>query len=182
MGLDFAVVPSDVDETLDVDGAPGPQVESLALRKARSVAGRMGSGLIIGADTIVVLGGRILGKPADAREAAAMLRELEGTSHEVYTGVAVVDAGSGRAVVGHERTVVRFRPLTEAEISAYVATGEPLDKAGAYGIQGIGALLVAGIEGCYTNVVGLPLGRLSELLRMFGCDLLARAARGKVSG
>ncbi|MDI6710546.1 MAG: Maf family protein [Thermoanaerobacterales bacterium] len=182
LGLDFTVFACDVDESIDAGGAPAPQVEALALRKARAVAGRLDCGLVIGADTVVVLGGRILGKPADAREAAAMLRDLEGASHEVYTGVAVVEAGSGRAVVDHERTVVRFRSLTEAEIAAYVATGEPLDKAGAYGIQGIGAFLVAGIEGCYTNVVGLPLGRLTELLRVFGCDLLARAARVKEPG
>jgi len=182
LGLDFTVVASDVDEHLDAGGAPALQVEALALRKARAAARHLERGLVIGADTVVVLGSRILGKPGDAREAADMLRSLEGTSHEVYTGVAVVEAGSGRAAVGHERTVVHFRHLTEAEIAAYVATGEPLDKAGAYGIQGIGALLVAGIEGCYTNVVGLPLGRLTELLRVFGCDLLARSRRVRESG
>lgn len=173
------VIAADVDESLDAKGDPSVQVEALALKKARSVAEYLDDGLVIGADTVVVRSGRILGKPSSMAEAAAMLQNLEGTSHEVFTGVAVVNAVDGRALVDHERTLVKFRPLTATEIGAYVATGEPLDKAGAYGIQGLGSLLVERIEGCYTNVVGLPLGRLNNILRAFDCDLLARTRQGK---
>ncbi len=178
LGVPFKVVVADVDETPGFVERPAELVEELAHRKARAVAESTPKGLVIGADTVVVLRGKILGKPRDEAEARLMLRELEGTSHEVYTGVAVIDAASGKAAVGHERTVVHFRHLTEDEINTYVATGEPADKAGAYAIQGLGALLVTRIEGCYSNVVGLPLVRLAEMCRIFNFDLLSAAATG----
>ncbi|MEW6727333.1 Maf family protein [Desulforudis sp. 1088] len=178
LGVSFKVVVADVDESLGFSKRPAPLVEELALRKARAVAERTPEGLVIGADTVVVLRGKILGKPRDEAEARSMLRELEGTSHEVYTGVAVIDAATGKAAVSHERTVVHFRHLTEEEISTYAATGEPADKAGAYAIQGLGSLFVTRIEGCYTNVVGLPLVRLAEMCRIFDYDLLSAAAAG----
>lgn len=149
-------------------------MEALALGKAREVAGRLGHGLVIGADTVVILSGATLEKPADAAEAREMLAALSGRWHEVYTGLALVDGLTGIARIGHERTRVKFRRLLPGEIEAYVGSGEPLDKAGAYGIQGLGAVLVERIEGCYTNVVGLPLARLISMLREFGVEVLKK--------
>jgi septum formation protein len=116
----------------------------------------------------VVVDGAVLGKPADAADARRMLERLSGKEHAVITGLAVLDAASGRSIVRTSVTKVVFRDLSQREIDAYVATGEPLDKAGAYGIQERGALLVERIEGCYSNVVGLPLSLLGEMLREFG--------------
>ena len=144
----------------------------LAVEKAKSVAVGLASGLVIGADTIVVYRRQILGKPAGAAEAAEMLQKLQGDTHEVFTGIALVDASSGKCATSHERTEVLFRPLEAEEIRRYVATGEPLDKAGAYGAQGIGAAFVEHINGSYTNVVGLPLSRLTLMLRDFGYQQL----------
>jgi len=127
---------------------------------------------VLGADTVVIHAGATLEKPGDAAEARKMLAVLAGEWHEVYTGLALVEPVSGNSLVEHERTRVKFRHLPPDEIEAYVRTGEPLDKAGAYGIQGLGAVLVERIEGCYTNVVGLPLARLAVMLREFGLDVL----------
>ncbi len=167
IGLVFSVGPADVDERV----LPGEAAEAYAIRvaldKARVAAGRAGRGIVIAADTIVVLDDEILGKPADSRDAERMLTMLSGKMHRVITGLVVMDAAtrSRRAVAAITR--VWFRDLTASEIAAYAATGEPLDKAGAYGIQGKGALLVQRIEGCYFNVVGLPLALLGEVLREF---------------
>jgi len=184
-----------------VPGAAAGIAVELARRKAEDVAVRLGSGgaagrgaprgaggqpsrppgegpkrrLVVGADTVVTLPGRVLGKPSSAAEAREMLEMLSGREHRVVTGVAVVDPAGGRSVAGAEETRVFFRNLTRAEIQAYVESGEPMDKAGAYAVQGLGALLVERIEGCYFNVVGLPLGLLAGLLGEFGYDLLARS-------
>lgn len=166
IGLSFTVVPSQVQENLP-SGEPAHLVESLALAKAGEVAGRLRSGLVLGADTVVALDGAILGKPSGPAEAAAMLSRLSGKHHDVYTGLALVHAASGHRMVEHEHTVVRFRKLLDSEIAAYVQSGEPLDKAGAYGIQGLAAVFVSGITGCYFNVVGLPLSRLWRMLQEF---------------
>ncbi len=173
LGVTFRVRASRLDEAaLRVDGAsPERLVGDLALAKARAVAAREGDALVLAADTVVVLDGEILGKPRSAAEAEAMLTRLQGRTHRVLTGVAVVDAASGRSAVAVEETRVALRPLDPQEIRDYVATGEPLDKAGAYAIQGLGALLVTGVEGCFYNVVGLPLARTAELLKGFGFDL-----------
>jgi len=190
LGLTFEIKAAAVDESVpEKTGAfaPAELVEVLALRKARAVAeepgkagkagnaGNAGNGaLVIGADTVVVHRGTVLGKPADAEEARAMLRQLQGTAHEVFTGLAVVRVipGKVREAVAHERTLVKFRPVDEWEIERYVATGEPLDKAGSYAIQGLGAIFVEGIEGCFFNVVGLPLARLAKMLRSFGVNII----------
>jgi len=151
----------------------------LALAKASEVAAAERRGLVIGADTVVTCGGRVLGKPRDRAEAQAFLVSLAGRTHRVITGIAVVEAATGRAAVGAAVTRVTMRPFDAEEAARYVATGEPMDKAGAYGIQGRGALLVDGIQGDYFNVVGLPLVLLAALLRRFGVDAWsARAARG----
>ncbi|MGE5527594.1 MAG: Maf family protein [Patescibacteria group bacterium] len=173
LGLKFSVVPSGFEERhAGRPGDPAKLVESLALGKAADVAAGLNSGLVLGADTVVILRGEVLEKPSGEAEARAMLRRLSGRWHEVYTGLALVEAGGGARRVGHERTRVRFRALEPEEIEAYVRTGEPLDKAGAYGIQGCGAVLVREIRGCYTNVVGLPLALLAQMLGEFGVAVL----------
>jgi septum formation protein len=170
----FQVVAPDVDETLE--GPPTPAVvEALALRKARAVAARAREGVVVGADTIVVVDGEPLGKPSGPDEACAMLRRIRGRRHQVITGVAVVDAATGRAASAAVVSEVTMRDYDEAAIQAYVATGEPLDKAGAYAIQGAGATLVAGWEGSYSNVVGLPLEATGRLLADFGVAVTAPA-------
>ncbi len=156
----FEVIPSGAPE--DAGGHPASRVVELALVKARDVAARCESALVIGADTLVALQGKVLGKPQDEAEAAAMLRLLSGRTHRVYTGLALIHEG-------HERTAccmtrVTFAPLTEDEISEYIATREPMDKAGAYGIQGYGAKFIQKVNGCYFNVMGLPLRTLYEML------------------
>jgi len=164
---EFEVIPSDVEETLE----PGPIAEAvagLALRKARAVAGRVGVGVVLAADTVVVIDGVLLGKPAGVEEARDMLVRLRGREHEVVTGVCVVDAGTGRA----ESTIAVSRVLMaaypDATIAAYVASGAPFDKAGGYAIQDLDGGLVDGVMGSYTNVVGLPLEATRRLLAGFG--------------
>ena len=175
MGLrGFKVTSPEVDETVDEHLPPAQVVEELSRRKAMAVARHAdGDDLIIAADTVVALEGAVLGKPADQREAFAMLTALSGNRHYVYTGLTVIRGH--RVVTQHECTTVTFRDLEPEEISHYIATGEPMDKAGAYGIQGLGAMLVSGIEGDYFNVVGLPIFRLSRILAGFGLDLFQMA-------
>lgn len=171
----YRIVTPDVDEHMEGHPAPAALVETLSRRKAEAVGERVGNtALVIAADTVVALEETILGKPHSREEAAAMLTALSGKEHQVYTGLTVLLGD--RAVTEHERTAVCFRELEEAEIRDYVSTGEPMDKAGAYGIQGVGALLVAGISGDYFNVMGLPVCRLGRVLREFGVDALALAA------
>lgn len=173
---DFQILSPDVDEAVESGLSPARMVEALSLRKARAAAGRAGAeDLILAADTVVALDGRVLGKPRDQEEAFAMLSALSGREHRVYTGVTVL--GGGRAATEHEETAVCFRELAPVEIWGYIATGEPMDKAGAYGIQGVGALLVRGIRGDYCNVVGLPVFRLGRMLARFGVEPLAGTAR-----
>lgn len=173
MGLkDFKIVAPDVDESVEDGLSPAAMVERLSLRKAKAAAEKAGAdGLIIAADTVVALDGKVLGKPRGEADAFAMLSSLSGREHHVYTGVTVLQGE--RAVTEHEETAVVFRTLEPGEIRGYIATGEPMDKAGAYGIQGLGALLVSGIRGDYCNVVGLPVFRLGGILKQFGIDLLA---------
>ena len=162
LGLPFVVRAMDVDER--VDEPPERAVVCLAERKARAVAGTLDEGLVIGADTLVSLDGRALGKPADAAEAKAMLRALSGRRHEVYTGVCVLDVLTGRALTRAECARVRFRDLSETEIEAYVASGEPMDKAGAYAIQGGAGAFVAQLEGAFENVMGLPIDVIPPMI------------------
>ncbi|PIX85347.1 MAG: septum formation inhibitor Maf, partial [Nitrospirae bacterium CG_4_10_14_3_um_filter_53_41] len=156
VGLRFEVIPSSVEEEHQDGLSPLEVARTLAGEKAADVASRLTSGIVIGADTIVVLDGEILGKPKDPEDAFQMLRRLSGRSHEVITALVLIEAESGKMMTGQETTRVFFKEMTDREISAYISTGEPMDKAGAYGIQGKGMLLVRRIQGCYTNVVGLP--------------------------
>lgn len=173
--IPFDIVPSHAEESTPEGWSPDRIVTELAKRKAEAVYRQLDDkdrhGVIVGSDTIVVRDGTVLGKPADQREAAAMLRSLQGRSHEVYTGVACIDSRTGVSKVDYRRTVVTMRALREEEIEAYAASGEGLDKAGAYAIQGLGATIVTGIEGCYFNVVGLPLSLLAEMLASFGIQV-----------
>ena len=168
-GFTFEAVSAGVDESR-CEGEPAEAyVRRLAEVKARAVAARISPpAIVIAADTVVVMDGEVLGKPASAEDAAQMLRRLDGRTHQVLTGLAVLKIPGGAARVEIETTRVTFAPLTEAEIEAYVASGEPLDKAGAYAIQGRGGRFVARVEGCYFNVVGLPLARLYRILREMG--------------
>lgn len=163
LGVPFEVVPSGIAETLP----PGPvreAVQALALAKARAVAGRVGLAVVLGADTAVVLAGKVFGKPESPEDARRMLRALRGREHEVITAVALVEAPSGRAETAAVVSRVLMREYSEAEIEAYVASGEPFDKAGAYAVQAAAGALVAKVDGCYTNVVGLPLTTTRRLL------------------
>ena len=173
IGLRFTCNPADVDESLDdIQGDPVQACADLAAFKARAVAGMEPDALIIAADTIVVVDGRVLGKPRDSAEAFAMLSLLSGREHQVMTGVCVLNTATGSIQTRSEITRVRFRSIQEDEIWAYIAGGEPMDKAGAYGAQGLGAVFVEQIEGCFYNVVGLPLHTLYLMLQEQGLHLL----------
>ena len=166
----FDVVPADIDESVLPDETPEGLVERLSLAKAAAVAAAHATALVIAADTVVVLDGDILGKPADEAENRAFIRRLAGRSHEVYTGHAL--AYRGRVDVTVKCTEVTFRALSDAEVDTYVATSEGLDKAGGYAIQGYGAALVPSIKGCYFNVVGLSVATLVERAAALGVPLV----------
>lgn len=169
IGVPFTAVSADIDETPLAHETPSAYVERLARGKAeagRRVLHADVDGCVLGADTAVVLDGRILGKPLDQAEAMTMLLSLSGREHEVLTAIAVLDGQRCESRVVSSR--VRFRSITEQEAAAYWASGEPRDKAGGYGIQGLGAVFVAGLEGSYSAVVGLPLCETAELLGHFG--------------
>jgi septum formation protein len=201
-GLAVRIDPADVDESMPEGTPPDVLVEQLSLRKAQAVSSRGGheeGGIVIGSDTVVVLDGRILGKPRDERDAIDMLRALAGRTHRVYTGIAcigiglpdkagydgtaadvrfgdlgqyrtVADSTSGHplAILGHTVSSVTFRPMSDEEIAAYVKTGEPLDKAGSYGVQGLGAVFVETIVGDFYGIMGLPLNLLYTMLLRLG--------------
>jgi septum formation protein len=171
IGLNFQIIPSTFQEETLLEADPARLVMELALNKARQVAGGIPGGLVIGADTIVFLEGQILGKPSGIEEAVRMLAQLSGKAHRVFTGIALIEVPGGKYRVNYEMTRVQFRSLSRDEIEAYVSTQEPFDKAGAYGIQGKGAVLVESIHGCYFNVVGLPIARLVTMLQDFGVSL-----------
>lgn len=167
LGLEFTVHTADIDEHMDPSLPPEQEVARVSAEKARAVAKDCAEeDIIISADTIVVIDGQILGKPKSEADAIRMLNLLSGRRHEVMTGLTVLSGGQSQTRV--VRTGIEFRRLTDREIDAYVATGEPMDKAGAYGIQGRGAVLVEKINGCYNNVVGLPLSLLYLMMQRLG--------------
>ena len=170
----FEVIPARGEEVVHPGLAPARLVEELSRQKCDEVAAAHPEALVIAADTVVSIDGRILGKPRSPAAAAEMLCVLSGREHIVYSGLTV--RCGGQAFTEHEATSVRFRTLSAGEIERYVGTGEPMDKAGAYGIQGYGSVLVEGISGDYYNVMGLPVCRLARLLAGFGVDVLALAA------
>ena len=165
MGLTYTVETPDVDESFS--GRPSETVMEISRRKAAAVAARHSDSIIIAADTLVFADGA-LGKPHTPERAKEMLRSLAGNWHHVYTGITVINTRSGRILRNVDKTRVHLVPMTEQEIEAYVATGEPLDKAGAYGIQGMGGMFVDRIDGSYSNVVGLPMSMLRIMLAQVG--------------
>ena len=166
VGIAHDVLPADIDESYLVGERPRDHAERLARGKAQTIAAREPDAVVIGSDTIVVVDGDVLGKPTDENDAVRMLARLAGRSHIVITAVAVAWRGETRSAV--EEVGVTFHPLSRAEIDAYIATREPMDKAGAYGIQGYGATIVARVDGDYFAVMGLPLQRLIRLLDALG--------------
>jgi septum formation protein len=166
LGLIFDVVPADIDETYLPGEEPGAHAERLAREKAQLIAARHPDAIVVGSDTVVVVDGDVLGKPRDAADGVRMLMRLQARTHEVASGIAVVHGDAVRSAV--ERVAVRFRHFDESFATAYVATGEPMDKAGAYGIQGYGATLVERIDGDYFAVMGLPIARMMQLLQGIG--------------
>jgi septum formation protein len=171
VGLEFDVVVPMVDES-QVCGEPCDIAQQLALDKANDVVGRVSDATIIAADTIVVVDGHVLGKPVDHNDSYRMLRMLCGNTHTVVTGVVVMDPLRDKTLVCCEESTVHMRELEDDEIWTYIRTGEPSDKAGSYAIQGIGAVIVDRIEGCYSNVVGLPLARVALMLKQVGISIL----------
>lgn len=170
IGVSFEIIKAEGEEVLTTD-IPAEAVRELSRQKAREVADRTDGDVVIGADTVVAAEGRILGKPKDQEDAVRMLELLQGKEHEVLTGVTLILKESGREICFAEETKVRVYPMTEGQIRAYVESGEPMDKAGAYGIQGRFAAYVSGIEGDYNTVVGLPVGRLYQEALAAGVDL-----------
>jgi len=170
-GLHFTVFPVELDEEIKVGESPATAVERLALEKAQACARHLSKGLVLGSDTVVSLEGRILGKPHSEEEARTMLQGLSGKTHQVWTGLALLDLEEDRRWLDQESTAVTFRSLAPEEIDDYIRSGEPLDKAGAYAIQGRAAFFIPRIEGCYFNVVGLPLFKLGILLQKAGISV-----------
>jgi septum formation protein len=168
LGLRFAVEPTGYDESVAAPGGPHEIARALSLGKARAAAEKHGGALIIAADTLVVLGDRIIGQPHTAAQAREMLRALNGRTHAVVTGFTVLDAGTGRTSTGSVETRVRMKKVTLKTIDSYVRTKEPLDKAGGYAIQGLASRFVEQVDGSYSNVVGLPVALVYRLLREQG--------------
>ncbi len=164
----FTIIPSEVDENISQENEKAAEVAmELAYQKASDVVARVDEGIVLGADTIVVIDGEILGKPKNGQDAIRMLNKLSNREHEVITGVALINAKTKYKRIEHEVTKVKFIKLTSEMINSYVQSGEPEGKAGAYAIQGMGIMFVEKINGCYTNVVGLPLVRMNKMLEHF---------------
>ncbi|MHB1042087.1 MAG: Maf family protein [Eubacteriales bacterium] len=172
IGISFEVRALPVDEFFNPGAEPHELVEQLAWRKAAAVAALCREGLVLGADTVVALRGRVLGKPGSRDDAVRMLEMLSGNTHDVYTGVALLDIESGRSLLRHEKTRVTFKHLEEGEIRRYAATGESFGKAGSYAVQGRAAVFIRSIEGCYSNVVGLPLSLLADMFKELGWPVI----------
>lgn len=182
LGIRFTVQPGSFDEPPHAKGvAPSVYVRKNAEGKARSAAHMTKNALMIGADTIVVYRGRVLGKPGCFNDAFDYLRLLNGRTHAVYTGLCIFDASDGSYLSDYEKTHVTFRKLTESEMRAYLNRINPMDKAGAYAIQGEGSLIVAGITGCYYNVVGFPIAKLEQMLLKKNVSLFEYMKKQKVS-
>ena len=166
-GIRLKVIPSRIPEDSTMLLASEKQIKSLALAKARDVASRIRNSIVIGADTVIIHRRQTIGKPRTRKEARKILNRLSGSTHRVVTGIAIVDAATRRGEAACVTTSVKMKRLSSQDIEAYVATGEPLGKAGAYAVQGKGAILIERINGCYYNVVGLPLPKLADMLKKF---------------
>ncbi|MFW6001081.1 MAG: Maf family protein [Halanaerobium sp.] len=170
--LRFTIVPGKIDESKFIEKDPEKLVKKLALEKAKSVSDLVEDALIIAADTVVICEDQILGKPEDSQEAKEQLKLLRGKEHQVMTAVAVLSSDTGEVQVKNNITIVKMSNISDETIDKYINTGEPLDKAGSYGIQGLGGLFVEGIKGSYYSVVGLPIHQLAEILDKFNYGIL----------
>jgi septum formation protein len=185
LGVKFAVVDNTFTESGHEKGSPQKHVLENALGKASSVAAHYKNALVVGADTVVVFKRKVLGKPKDMKEAVSFLRMLQGNTHAVYTGLALIDTKKNKALTDYVKTNVTMRTLTDNELKAYIALINPLDKAGAYAIQGPGSIVVEKIDGCYYNVVGFPIAKLEDMLLSMGTSLFQymnknRTIKGKI--
>jgi len=173
IGLKFDVMPSDIEELLDNDYFSKEKIEKLALDKALNVSSKINfPAIIIGSDTVVVIDNKILGKPKDENEAFIMLRMLSGKTHQVVSAIAIIDTETHKTDIDSVSSDVTFRKINDTEIKKYISTGEPLDKAGAYAIQGVAGIFISKICGCYTNIVGISVYKTAEMLKKFGIDTL----------
>ncbi|OGH96049.1 MAG: septum formation protein Maf [Candidatus Melainabacteria bacterium GWF2_32_7] len=173
IGLDFEVIPSDVEENIENQFFSPELIENLAVEKAADVAEKIGyDAIVIGSDTVVVINNKILGKPKDKKDAFNMLKLLSGKTHRVISAIAVIDTETGKTLKDFVVSDVIFKQLSDEEINAYIETGEPMDKAGAYAIQGFAGMFVKSINGCYSNIVGISVFKLAEMLKELGVKLL----------
>ena len=173
MGLEFEIIPSQVEENIEDEIFSVELIENLAFEKAQDVAGKINfPSIVIGSDTVVVINNKILGKPKDKDDASNMLKMLSGNTHQVISAIAVIDTETGKALKDSVISDVTFKQLSDEEINAYIESGEPMDKAGAYAIQGLAGMFVKSINGCYSNIVGISVFRLAEMLKEFGVKLL----------
>ncbi len=180
IGLKFEVVPSNIDEDEKSINNPRRLVKNLAMEKAKIVSQKVKDGIVIAADSVVVFNGEIIGKPKDDKDAFAILKKLSGNFHDVFTGLVVMDANNGKTLSDVVKSKVKFREIPDEEIMDYVKTGEPLDKAGGYGAQERAAVFLESVDGCFFNIVGLPIAKLVEMLKEFGVDVLKEGQVKKV--
>lgn len=171
IGLNFEAIPSGYEEDMTLKLSPSNLAKILAYGKAKEVADKLKEGIVIGVDTFLVFGNKRLGKPKDKNDAYKMLKSFSGRTISVYSGVALIDSKSKKEIVDYEVSKIRFRELEDKEIKAYIKTGEPMGKAGAIAIQGIGAVFIEEIKGCYSNIVGLPITNLYKNLKKMGVDV-----------
>lgn len=171
IGLEFEVMPSSYEEDMTMRMSHKNLAKTLAYGKAKDVASKVKDGIIIGVDTFLTLGNKRIGKPKNSQDAIKILQTLSEKTIKVYSGVVIIDCQTGKEIIDYEITKVKFKKLSKEEIEHYVSTGEPLGKAGAFGIQGLGAIFISSIKGCYSNVIGLPLHNLYKNLQKFGVDI-----------
>ncbi|VVB79472.1 Septum formation protein Maf [uncultured archaeon] len=171
MGLDFEIVPSSYEEDMTLDLSPKELAKTLAYGKAKDVAGKFDEGIVIGIDTFVVFNGKKLGKPKSKQQAIDMLKSFSGKSQEVYSGIALIDCKTKKEIKDFEVTTLKFRKMNDEEIKKYVETGEPMDKAGAYAVQGLSSIFIEKVNGCYQNIVGFPIHKIYQSLTKLGVDI-----------
>jgi septum formation protein len=171
IGLEFEIVPSGYEEDMTLSLEPKDLVMTLAYGKAKDVAKKFSDGIVLGVDTIVVFNNKKLGKPKNKEDAFKMLSLLSGKEHEVYSGIALIDCKTGKEIKDYELSKVKFRKISDDEIEKYIQTGEPMDKAGAYAIQGLGGIFIEKVNGCYSNIVGFPVHCIYQNLKKLGVNI-----------
>ncbi|MCX8194000.1 MAG: Maf family protein [Candidatus Pacearchaeota archaeon] len=171
IGINFEVIPSNFKEDMTLKMPPHKLVVHLALGKAKDVANRIKEGIVIGADTFFVLNKEFIGKPKNEKDAIKTLKKISGKTLKVYSGIAIIDSKTGKTITDYEVTDIKIRKMSDHEIKSYVKTKEPLDKAASIAIQGLGAIFIEKLNGCYTNVIGLPLHCLANNLKKFGVNI-----------